>query len=239
MSFSIVILIMFIAPQVLMFCVMGGTEHPAGATSKTNSEREWLSLIGITGPVLFWIIVFGLGFLTPGYSTISDVISDLAAVNAPYAVVQQANFVVLGVSILAVAIGLDRYFRDGWRPWVGIVLLAIFGLGVIGSGIFQTNPANRASTTQLLHSVFSVVAFLSGLLGTPLASLRLAQNDQWSAYTSRVVVLGITGVVFGGFALLMLSNGTSWSGLAQRLFVGVLTAWVFYHAYQLQRLTKT
>lgn len=218
---------------------MGESEHSADATSKANSEREWLSLVGIAVPVLFWIIVLGLGFLRPGYSHISDVVSDLAAVNAPYAVVQQVNLVVLGVSILAVAIGLDRYFRDGGRPWVGIVLLGIFGLGVIGAGIFQTNPANRASTTQLLHSVFSIVAFVSGLLGTPLASVRLAKNDHWPAYTSRVVVLGITGVVFGGFALFLLSNGTSWTGVAQRLFFGILTAWVVYHAYQLQMLTNS
>ncbi|MFB6253057.1 MAG: DUF998 domain-containing protein [Halobacteriaceae archaeon] len=198
-----------------------------------------LSLAGVLGPVIFWIVIGILGILTPEYSAVTDVISDLGAVTAPFALIQRINFIILGLGILAFAIGLDRQFRESWRPWIGVILIGMFGvIGVMGAGIFQSNPTNPDSLTHMLHSIVSVIGFLAGLIGIPLTSWRLYKENQWSGYQSRLIVIAITTIVIGSFGIFLASNGTSWPGLGQRLFVGVLTGWIAYHSFSLYKLAR-
>lgn len=199
---------------------------------------RWLSVFGMVGPIVFWVVVFTLGFLTPGYSAVSDVVSLLGAVGAPYAVIQQVNFGVGGIGILAFAVGLDRRFREGWRPWIGVVLTAVLGIGLIGAGVFPLDPANPEAMTNLLHIRFALIISLAGLLGVPLTAWRIFQEEQWPGYESRYSVVGVTLLVVGSFILFFVSNG-AWRGLGQRLFAGVLTGWIAYHSFRLYQLTAT
>lgn len=129
------------------------TEQPVHSPVRNHSTLRVLSLAGIGGPVLFWVGVVVLGVVTPGYSAISDYISTLGAINAPYAIAQRANFFVLGGSILAFAFGLDRWIREERRPWLAIVLIGVFGVGVVGAGVFpndwRTPIRRRPSYTNL------------------------------------------------------------------------------------------
>lgn len=208
------------------------TEPATQPVHEPPGAPRWPWIAAVVGPVVFWVVVLVFGAVRPGYSAVGQGISGLGAVGAPFAVVQRVNFVLLGASVLAFAFGLDHRFRDGWRPWVGVALLGILGLGVIGSGVFPSNPADRASTTELLHGIASIVGFHAGLIGVPLTTWRLSGDRRWSAYGSRWVVLGVTAVVVGAFGLfLYLGIGeTGYHGVGQRLFVAVLTGWVVYHA---------
>ncbi len=41
--------------------------------------------------------------------------------------------IMFGGSILAFAFGLDCWSREGWRAWLGIVLIGVFGAGIVRS----------------------------------------------------------------------------------------------------------
>lgn len=154
----------------------------ADSRDRTNSLLRRLALAGVIGPVLFWMVVVVLGAVTPEYSHVSDFVSALGAVHAPYGMVQQANFVMLGAGILALVVGVDRWNRGGWRHWLGVVLLGVFGLGVIGAGVFPADLVNPDSATNQYHDLVSLVAFFTALLGVPLISWRLSQNNGWPGY---------------------------------------------------------
>lgn len=214
------------------------TQQSPDSTGRQRATPQWLPLTGVVGPVVFWITVFVLGTVTPSYSHVSGQISALGAVGAPYQFVQQANFIVLGSAILALAVGLDRRFRDGWRPWIGVGLIGVFGVGILGAGVFSPNLENMASMSSALHQVASFAAFFSALVGLPLTSWRLSRNEEWSVYHSKGVVIGITVFIVGAFAVFIISApGSWWVGIGQRTYAGALTAWVFYHSFKLHQLT--
>lgn len=216
------------------------TEAVIDVDPHSNATVRWLAAAGVAGPLLFWVVVVALGVMTPGYSHASDGISDLGAIGAPYAIVQQAAFVVLGVGIIAFAVGLDRQFRGGWRPWLGVVLLGLLGLlGAIGPGVFPVDRARPEAMTNQLHTLVTTLGFLAGLVGIPLATWRLAAAERWPVYRSRVTVLGVTVLVVGAFAVFITQvvGQTAWAGYAQRLYAGVMSGWVAYHAYRLYRMT--
>ena len=218
---------------------MADVAHTPDATGRQMSSIRWLTLAGVVGPLAFWTVLLPLGVMMPDYSAVSDVISDLGAIGAPYGLVQQLNFIVLGIGVIAFAVAMDRQFREGGRPWVGVVLIGMFGLfGAIGSGVFPLTPANPDSTTNMLHAISAIVGFLSGVVGIPLTSWNLYKTDRWPGYSSRGTVVAVTLLVIGAFVLFLLSNGTSWPGLAQRLFAGVLTLWVAYHSFTLYKIVR-
>lgn len=216
----------------------GETRQTAEMAGDTSLIVRRLAAVGGAGIVLFWLVVLLLGLVTPEYSAVSDVISNLGAVNAPYGIVQQANFVLLGLSVLAFTIGIDRRFRDGWRPWVGVILIGVFALfAAVGNGVFPVNNENPDAMTNMLHGIGAIVGFLAALVGIPLTAWRLSAAEHWPAYHTWKAVVLIAVVGFAGFALLLSSMGTSWAGLAQRLFVGVVTGLLLYHSFKLYQLS--
>ncbi|WP_368410991.1 DUF998 domain-containing protein [Halomarina pelagica] len=75
---------------------------------RNNSTLRLLLLADLSGLVLFWVVVVVLRVITPRYSVVSDYISRIGAVNAPYAIVQRASFVVFSWSVLTFIFGLAR-----------------------------------------------------------------------------------------------------------------------------------
>lgn len=200
--------------------------------SKQYTHR--LALAGIVGPIVWWLLILVNGAITPGYSHVSDYISTLGAVGAPYALLQQVNFTVLGVSILALMLGVHNWFGDGNRPRVGTILLGVFGVGVILAGVFPENTAAPNSMTNILHIIASMIAFLAGIVAVGLVSRRIATDARWPSYRyesiATVVIVLITFIIF------MISD-LALMGLTQRLFIGVMTLWVVLQSLRLYRLS--
>jgi len=201
-----------------------------------RSTVQLLAVAGLGGPVVFWLVVVVLGALTPGYSAVSDYISTLGAVGAPYAVVQRVNFVVFGGSVMALAVGLDHWSRESGRPWVGIVLVGVFGAGILGAGIFQDDLLQPDSMTAQIHQFVSSTAFVAALVGMPLASRKFEQSERWPAYQSRFTSTVLAVVLFASLVVFRIGLNSWWAGAAQRQFLLLLTGWVVFHAVRLYRL---
>lgn len=202
--------------------------------STLNSTARRLALVGVVGPVVWWLLVVVNGAATPGYSHAGDFISTLGAVGAPYAVVQQVNFAVFAAAAAALAVGVHRYFGDGRRPRVGTVLLGVFAVCVFLSGPIQSNPAAPDSTTELLHNLVGGVAFLAVIVAIPLVSRRFDADDRWPRYPYET--LWTTAVVAATYVVFVATIESAWLGLTQRLFVGVVSLWVAGQSYRLYRL---
>lgn len=202
--------------------------------NSTLTQRR-LALVGIVGPIVWWLLVIVNGAITPGYNHISDFISTLGAVGAPYALLQQINFAVLGGSILAVMLGIHYWFSDGRRPRVGTILLGVFGVGVLLAGVFPENTAVPDSMTNVLHDITGIIGFLAGIVAVGLVSRRIGADTQWPSYRyepgGTVVIVIVTFLVF-------IFSGSAFVGLTQRLFIGVMTLWVVVQSVRLYRLVE-
>lgn len=139
--------------------------------------------------------------------------------------------------ILAFAFGLDCWSREGWRPWLGIVLIGVFGTGIVGAGVFSDDLANPNSTTAQIHQLVSSLAFVAALIGMPLALWGFERSERWPD-RYRFTSVGLAIVLVASLVVFRVGLDTWWAGVAQRQFLLLLTGWIVLHAVTLYRLIR-
>ncbi len=156
-------------------------------------ERELLSnrrlaLAGTIGPIVFVVLVIVITVLEwdflhqTGWHLVQDSSIPYPSTTAmgPYGLLQTFNFIQLGLSVIAIAIGLWRTVQP--RPRVGVGFVALAGVAIVLS-MFTTDGTTNAPTTW--HGTIHSLAFVLMLFATLLASLALAiqlrNNEQWKA----------------------------------------------------------
>jgi hypothetical membrane protein len=189
------------------------------------------------GPIAWWLLIVLNGAITPGYSHVSDFISTLGSVGAPYAFLQQLNFGIFGGSILALAAGIHFWFDDGRKPRVSTALLGVFGSGVLLAAVFPENPAAPDSVTDTLHTIVSIVAFLAGVSAVSLVTRRLGAEDRWPTYRYEPAVTPVVVLMTFVVSVSTVIIESPLLGLTQRVFIGVMSLWVAGQSRRLYRLS--
>jgi surface polysaccharide O-acyltransferase-like enzyme len=189
-----------------------------------------LALAGIVGPLLFAVGFLLQGFLRTdlrnGYNPIAQQISDLTA--GPFGWVQQVNFVVFGLLLIAFAVGFHLGRGKTWPSAIGAALVAWNGVELVIAGIFPLREDSTGSIFDPLgvHSVNGTIFFLCIGVVLGVLSLQLAHDERWRDRSAYTLISGVVVVV------LVLLNGLlaesvqaplhPWLGLIQR---AVLAVW--------------
>ncbi len=114
------------------------------------------------------LFIFVAALLTPGYSHMSETISQLGAQGRPHPEVMSTGFIVFGLLVNGFAYGLYRRLQDHAGARIVWILLTIYGIGVSLSGIFQDGskaPGTETNLESTLHSVFAMIGFLALIAG--------------------------------------------------------------------------
>lgn len=175
-----------------------------------------------------------LGARKTGYDVRRHHVSLLALGQAGW--LQRANFVTTGLLYLGAAAGLAHTPKRVTGSGVTTALIAAAGLGLIGSGVFVTDPVNgfppdqmapaQPSRAGLLHNVSALPIFL----GIPAAALLSAQrfakhHDRgWAWYSGAsgaVMAITFVAAAFGQAPRL-----AAWSGLIQRISLATGFGWL-------------
>jgi len=116
--------------------------------------------------------------------------------------IQVTNFIVTGLMTLAAAAGLRRAMTAGrgrgWAP----VLIAVYGVGMLGAGIFTADPAQGFPvgtpevTTVSWHGMLHFLAGGIGFLCLIAACLVLGSRFAAAGRTDLAWFSRVTGVVF-------------------------------------------
>ena len=117
-----------------------------------------------------------------------------------------ASLMLPGLLFIVFAIGLHRGISGG-RSRIGPILLGIFGAGLVGSGVFSTDPdpfslsLSLISLEAMLHGVSGGVAFSSAAIAPFFISRRLGKGGLWRKHRVHAVVTGIAMILilFLGF----------------------------------------
>lgn len=209
--------------------------HTSTATT-TELTRTLLTCGVMAGPLY---IALGLlqVFIRPGYDVTRHDLSLLS--NGGLGWIQIANFLLTGLLVIAGAVGMRSAMgatRGGtWAP----LLVGLYGLGLIGAGIFVADPMNgfppgtpagppvHPSGHGFMHIVSGGIGFL-GLIAACFVFARryggLGQRG-WAAFSV------VTGVLF--FAAFFGIAAGSQQGGATLVFVtvaftlAVILAWVW------------
>ena len=211
---------------------------PIGSLSQTNQAPTaiprplllWLT-VGVAGAVLFTAVYLIEGVTRPGYSAWQQAISALSL--GPGGWLQQANFVVYGVSILCMAVAWRKVLKGGVGAISYPLIRGIEGLAAILVGFFSQDPApgyppgTTALTSPTLHGEihligsFVIVGML--LLGFGVMAWRFARDLHWWGWAIYSVLSVVLTLVF--MALFGMAQQSGYGGLFERLATSTETLW--------------
>jgi Protein of unknown function (DUF998) len=200
---------------------------------------------GVAGPLLFIVVFLIEGATRPGYSAARNMVSDLAMSDEGWQ--QIANFLVCGVLVLGLAVGLSRRWRTGPASRWGPRLIGVFGLGLIVAGVFVTDPARGyppgaplvgepQTLHGIVHGINSIPTFGSLVAAAFVVVRRFPRDSAWARYSRfvgwAVLALFILGTPIG----VLEEHGITppVAGIVQR--VEIIIGWTWLSALSLREL---
>ncbi len=192
-----------------------------GRRSQPSARRLRPRYLAVAGALLFaaGVIAF-MGIVTAealypeGYSTSENAISDLGATEPPDSIIEQPSatifdtaMIVCGVMVLAAAFCIQQ----GFRRKAAAIFIGLFGLGVLGVGVFPGDTGN-------VHAIFAMFTFVAGGVAA-IVSLTLTT----SPFRYFSIVLGAVAL-----AMLLLYMIMGDSSPVAALGMGGVERWVAY-----------
>jgi len=144
----------------------------------------------------------------------------------PWGWLQNLNFFVFGLLMIAFAVDLHRGMRSYRRGIIGPVLLVLSGIGVLIAGAFPWQRVGGEFIVPAGHLAGAALTFLGAGTGLIAISRRMTSDRRWRSVASYVLASGVTIValflLIMGFARTEDAPLHPWVGLLQRL---ILAAW--------------
>jgi hypothetical protein len=208
------------------------TRVAAGTPQRPPSPPSRLLRAGLIAGPLFTVAYLIEGALRGhGYSALRHPVSSLALGSQGWA--QVVNFELSGLLVLLLAIGLRRSLRPGPGALAVPVLVAVWGLGLIGAGAFVTDPVGgypTAASPVTWHGQLHDLAFsLPGFAALTLAMLTTAvafarrRSGRFAVYSA---LSGIAFATMFALATVGFADASATAGLWQRLCVSVGWLWL-------------
>jgi hypothetical protein len=202
--------------------------------SNTQPTRLLLACGTIAGPI--YIVVGLVQILTrEGFDMTRHPLSLMSTGDLGW--IQITNFILTGAFVVLGAMGLGRAAQADKRWKRAAVFIGLYGVGVIGGGLFVTDPSlgfppgtpdiypETISWHGLLHFIFGQLGFLALIIASFLFArhFAVAGLHGWAAYSA------FTGSFFlFAIAASIAAMGAPWTMIA--LYVAVALAWAWLSA---------
>jgi len=200
-----------------------------------------LMLCGVLAPAVYVGTVVLGGGLQPGYSHISQPVSDLIAVGAPHKSLLDALFVLYNLLAILFAIGLIRRVRSnrsvagaGAGTCGSLVLMAqgLFGLLTLEFPEDAGGLGSSITTTGTLHIVFAGLSSLTTMLGMALLGLWFRGIVRLRAYAIYSFLSVGAVLLSGALAAASIAGHRPIGGLMERITIGGFLQWLIVIALQ-------
>lgn len=182
-------------------------------TQKNSPGTRLLLTVGIIAGPLYVIVGIIEGITRPGFNFLRHDLSVLA--NGDWGWVHSILLIVTGLMTVLAAWAMRRFVASGpgrRAPW----FLMVYGLGLVGAGIFNADPArgfplgtpmdaNTVSWHGGLHLLFGTIGFVGLITACLLLAkrFRATGDKEWATFSKVVGIYYL--VTFFGIA--MGSNG--------------------------------
>jgi hypothetical protein len=195
--------------------------------------RLLLACGSMAGPLFVGTFVVA-GRKRPAYNPRSDPVSALALGSSGW--VQVVNFLTTGVLTGVAAVGMRRALRPG--PGVAGIPMAVgaVGIGLIGAGLFATDPPGLAlgpgAPTRLtrrgaLHIAFAVPVFLGLPTACHLGARRFGSERKglWSGYSTASGMVTLVAITLAGAGFAGQDRLAHRAGTFQRIAIMAGLGW--------------
>jgi hypothetical membrane protein len=196
--------------------------------------RRALLWAGIVGPALF-IATFSIeGTQRPGYDPRSMFVSELAL--GPRGWIQALNFWVLGVLLVAFAVGVAMAMSMRAVP----ILLATIGVCLFASGFFGMDlvgtPREQMSLGGRLHDLFGALVFSLAPITCFVFAWSIRADADWRGFQRWSLLAGVL-MLLAVVGMSMRIEG--WQGTVQRIHLVTFLTWVATLAWRLLQLRRS
>jgi hypothetical protein len=192
-----------------------------------ESKTSTLLACGAAAAPIYIVVGAAQVIARDGFDVTRHAISHLS--NGDSGWIQVANFLLSGGLVLAGALGVRRRLHPGRGGTWGPILLAAWGIGLLGAGVFIADPAPgfppgaqappAISTSGMLHFVFGALGFYAIMAACLVFARRFAamRSRGWAAYslfTGVAFFLSFAGVASGSTAaatMLLFYAAVAWT----------------------------
>jgi hypothetical protein len=182
------------------------------------------STIALICIAYFVSAIVALHFLHPDLNPLSRPTSEYAV--GKYGFLMSTAFFSMSVATFSLLIGLYKGVSKPAQSRIGLILLGIWGTGVLVAMLFPINPEGTEITTiSTIHRINGPLIFLCLSVGTVLISRRVRLDDKWkpfyrTALTLSLIMLALFFITGGNIAA-----KSGFEGLCQRTFLLVFVIW--------------
>jgi hypothetical protein len=212
-------------------------ELRTSAAPATKLTRVLLTCGIVAGP-LYMVVALTQAFTRQGFDLSRHAASLLS--NGDLGWIQISNFFVTGLLVILGAVGMRRALHPNLGKIWGPVLIGIYGLGLIGGGIFKADPVPGFpvgtpadvplfTTTGILHFACGGIGFLALIAACFLFARKFAVRGErgWSLYSLA------TGVIFFA-AFYGIASGSGNPATVTGFWIAVAIAWAWLSAMAVQ-----
>jgi len=197
--------------------------------------QKWLAISGMVSVIWWWIVVIVLAAMWPGYSHISQWMSELGGYGSPVALLFNVlGFIVTGLLMIAFGYGVYR----GSDAKVGSFLFVLMGVVVFMEGFF---PWPGTPFTEMIHDSIFIIGAIAVNIAMFAFSRSFKRDERWRSIWGYTLFSGIITLI-----LFMVINfqyyASAWlefAGLTQRIWMLILMQWIFVMAFTLFRLSES
>src|SRR5829696_4373972 len=147
----------------------GGASH----VLERGTTIAALAVLGIAGPIIFAVVALVQSVLRQDHSLVEHPISALAAGTSGW--VQNVNFLLFGLLMIAFAVGLHLAVRPSRWGWVGLAFLVLSGMGLmVMSRRMAGDPRRKSVAAYALATGITMLVLIlvgGGLVRPPGAPL--------------------------------------------------------------------
>lgn len=196
----------------------------------TPAQRVTKSLLGygVLAGVVFEASVLIQGLTRHGFRIAHDDASLLS--NGPLGWIQVTTFLLAGAMTIAAAVGMRRAMASRWAPR----LIAVYGAGLIGAGIFSADPASGFGPGAPLgkaahvswHGAGHLVAASIGFAALIAACFVVARYFYRQGRRGMARYSVLTGIGFGA-AFAGVATGSASSAVVLPFYAAVLAAFTW------------
>jgi hypothetical membrane protein len=220
---------------------LGEREEGASEVLKRRSVIATLAAAGIAGPVMFAMVALVHSLLRQDHNLVAHPISALAAGTSGW--IQNVNFLLFGLLMVAYAVGLHLGVRPSRWGVVGFAFLVLSGVGLMWGSVFPATDATGAfDEDRLLHIPGFIMTFLGAGVGLMVMSRRMAGDPRWQSVATYALATGIAMLVLilvgGGLVRPPGAPLHAWFGLFQWVLLAVWFPCTIILALRLLRVSR-
>lgn len=178
-------------------------------------------------PLLVLGLIVAATSVTPGYDSISDTLSQLAARGAPHPWVIAVGLVYAGLMLEGFAWALYRRLADRGRARRIGLLIAASGLAMQVAAFIpddQNGPNAPSTISGAIHGGLASVAFAAMIIALFTFVRAIGREEGFARVTAVSFRIGLICAVIGGIFEIQVVQ--SIEGLLQRVFVTLFAVWI-------------